>query len=100
MKLNEAPQLTEGPLFLPVLVELLRQIAKKVNSLASGSASAFENTGTAAPTTGTWAQGDFVKNSAPAEAGSAGSKYITQGWTCTVSGAPGTWLPVRTLTGN
>lgn len=55
---------------------------------------------TAAPVAGTWSVGDIVVNTAPAEAGTAGSKYITLGWTCTVAGTPGTWLPMRTLTGN
>lgn len=38
----------------------------------------------AAPTTGTYAVGEIVLNSAPASAG-----YI--GWVCTVAGTPGTW---------
>jgi hypothetical protein len=38
----------------------------------------------AAPTTGTWAVGNIVYNTAPASAG-----YI--GWVCTVAGTPGTW---------
>jgi hypothetical protein len=39
---------------------------------------------TAAPTTGTWLQGDVVMNSAPAAGG-------TPGWVCVVAGTPGTW---------
>lgn len=54
----------------------------------------------AAPTSGSWYVGDRVLNSAPAEAGSAASKYVVDGWVCTVAGSPGTWLPQRTLTGN
>lgn len=42
--------------------------------------------GTAAPTTGTWKQGDIVYNAAPASGG-----YV--GWICVVAGAPGTWSP-------
>ena len=38
----------------------------------------------AAPTTGTWALGDIVWNSAPAGSG-------TIGWVCTAAGTPGTW---------
>ena len=49
---------------------------------------------------GTWAQGDVIRNATPAEAGSAGSKYVVTGWICTASGAPGTWLQCRVLTGN
>lgn len=40
---------------------------------------------TAAPTTGTWARGDYVRNSNPA----VGSP---KGWFCTVAGTPGTWV--------
>lgn len=39
----------------------------------------------AVPTTGTWKVGDQVANNAPA----AGQP---KGWTCTVSGTPGTWV--------
>ena len=38
----------------------------------------------AAPTTGTWAQGDVIYNSAPVSGGYAG-------FICTVAGTPGTW---------
>lgn len=75
-------------------------VAVKLNGLASGNYSARDGQQTAAPTTGTWRQGDMVWNSNPTEAGGAGSAYVTVGWICTVSGAPGTWLPMRTLTGN
>lgn len=74
------------------LYELLREHALVINAL--------RNEGTAAPTTGTWSVGSFVWNTAPAEAGSASSKYVVLGWTCTVAGTPGTWLACRTLTGN
>mgnify|MGYP001351527838 CR=1 FL=1 len=40
--------------------------------------------GTAAPTTGTWARGDIVYNSAPSATGFAG-------WVCVTAGTPGTW---------
>ena len=56
--------------------------------------------GSAAPTTGTWAVGDRVFNTAPSEQGAASSKYTVLGWVCTVAGTPGTWLEMRTLTGN
>ena len=46
--------------------------------------------GSAAPTTGTWAVGDRFWNSAPASAG-----YI--GWVCTVAGTPGTWKGFGTI---
>lgn len=100
MKVNEAPQLTAGPYFEATLTELLRSIAKKLNALSSGTFAARDNTATAAPTAGTWAQGDFVENSNKVEAGVPTAKYVVQGWDCTVGGTPGTWLPRRTLTGN
>src|ERR1051325_2319457 len=40
--------------------------------------------GSAAPTSGTWQQGDIVLNDTPTAGG-----FI--GWTCTASGMPGTW---------
>ena len=54
---------------------------------------------TAAPTGGKYVAGDIVRNSAPAEAGGAGSMYVTLGWICTVTGDPGTWKEMRVLTG-
>ena len=86
------PREVSGYGFVPRLFELFREHAQAINSL--------RNEGTAAPTTGTWKQGDFMWNTAPAEAGSASSKYVVIGWVCTVSGTPGTWLASRTLTGN
>lgn len=41
--------------------------------------------GTAIPTTGQWLQGDIVFNTTPA----SGSPFA---WTCSVAGAPGTWI--------
>lgn len=83
------------------LHDFFRPLVTKVNGLASGSfADSADNAATAAPTTGAWAVGDFVRNSAPAEAGSASSMYVVIGWVCTVAGTPGTWVPCRFLTGN
>jgi len=42
-------------------------------------------TATSVPTTGTWAVGDIVWNSAPTAGG-------TIGWVCTTGGAPGTFV--------
>ena len=44
---------------------------------------------TAAPSTGTWARGNIVYNSAPDSLG-------VLGWICTASGSPGTWQPMST----
>lgn len=78
----------------------LREHATQINLMAEGRQSAFYQARTAVPTTETWAQGDFVLNSAPSELGGAGSKYIIHGWRCVASGTPGTWVQCRFLTGN
>jgi len=83
-----------------VLTRLLKNIAAKVNAIGDGKLAGSDLVAAAIPTTGTYAQGDFIRNSAPVEAGTAGSKYIVVGWCCTVSGSPGTLLPCRFLTGN
>ena len=74
------------------LNELFKRIAYAINEEKHES--------TTAPTTGLWAVGNKVWNSAPSELGSASSKYVIIGWVCTVSGEPGTWVEMRTLTGN
>lgn len=88
-----------APQYRVRLYDLLRQIAVQVNNLSDGVINA-RYTATAAPTTGSHSVGDQVLNSAPAEAGTAGSKYVIYGWQCTVAGTPGTWLQMRYLTGN
>jgi hypothetical protein len=55
---------------------------------------------TTAPTVGTFQAGDKVWSNSPTEQGTAGSKYIITGYICSVAGTPGTWLPMRVLTGN
>lgn len=97
MKLPVNPNIPQAQV---ELTRLLRDITKQVNAITEGNAYAHHGAMTAAPTTGTWAIGDVVKNSAPAEAGAASSKYVITGWICTVSGTPGTWLEMRVLTGN
>ena len=82
------------------LAEIFRKIDDQVNRLSEGNITASYNAYTAAPTTGTHAVGDFIRHSAPAEAGAPGAKYVTLGFICTVSGTPGTWLSCRVLTGN
>lgn len=82
------------------LIELLRRIAYQLNQLSEGSIEAKYNASLAAPTTGRWQQGDWIENSNPVELGAPGSKYVINGFKCTVSGSPGTWLQSRALTGN
>lgn len=101
MKLPQDPRLPlDQATMRQRLTDLFRDIAQQVNGLSEGRASAVYSALTAAPTTGTHAQGDFVKNSAPAELGAVSSKYVILGWVCTVGGTPGTWLECRVLTGN
>lgn len=82
------------------LTQWLRNAAYQCNLLADGALAAITNARTSAPTTGSWQQGDFVRNSAPVEAGVALSKYVIFGWVAVSSGTPGTWLECRFLTGN
>ena len=82
------------------LSRLFRNIAMKVNGIADGRLAQIDNARTSVPTTGTWAKGDFVANSNPSEAGTAGSKYVLLGWVNVAGGTPGTFKEVRTLTGN
>lgn len=100
MRLQADPHL---PLDLPFLVRqldsLYRQIAGQLNRLSEGYLEATTNADIAAPTTGDWNRGDFIRNREPAELGSSGSKYVVMGWVCVASGAPGTWVPCRVLTG-
>lgn len=100
MRLPSDPRLpgVNTPNFLTQLTNLYRDIAKQLNLLTEGSIEAVTNKATAAPTAGVYQIGDFVKNSAPAEAGTAGSKYIITGWICTAS--PLTFKESRVLTGN
>lgn len=59
-----------------------------------------EDWGTAPPTFGTYPLGSVRNNSAPAELGTAGSKYVIDKWRCVTAGTPGTWVACRCLTGN
>lgn len=83
----------------PILQREFREHAIQVNNLAEGRIAAVTNATTAAPTSGPNQQGDFVRNSAPVELGSASSKYVILGWVCVASGTPGTWVQCRVLTG-
>jgi hypothetical protein len=82
------------------LLKYLRDMAQQINGLSEGRLVNRYQSQTAIPTTGSYAQGDIVWKSNPVEAGVATAKYVIIGWVCTVSGAPGTLLEMRTLTGN
>lgn len=106
MKLIENPQLPIGPDGAYArdlnfaLSQIFRVIAQKVNLIADGRISGSDFVADSVPTTGTFRPGDFIRNSAPVEAGTAGGKFVNLGWVCTVGGSPGTLLPCRVLTGN
>jgi hypothetical protein len=96
VKLNTQPRTAVKD---PVLQRELSEHAFLVNMLTDGRIKGTNNATTAAPTTGAYAPGDFVRNSAPAEAGAGGSKYVVFGWLC-VDDDPLTFLDCRFLTGN
>ena len=96
MRLNTSPRLPADP----VLQREMREHATLVNLISEGRLTGTVNAQNAVPTTGAFAQGDFVKNSEPTELGTAPNKYVVLGWVCTVSGDPATFVPVRALTGN
>lgn len=86
------------------LNDIISRTNDQLNRLTEGQASAVHNKLTAAPTTGIYSSGDFVKNATPSELGSVGSKYVIEGWFCTVGGdfatTPPTFVEKRFLTGN
>jgi hypothetical protein len=87
MKLTTNIQLSKDPEQLVVqLTALLRDINQQVNGLTDGNVFAVHSARVAAPTTGTFANGDFVRNKTPSGA------TPTFGWICTASGTPGTWV--------
>lgn len=81
------------------LIRELKDHAQQVNSLSEGRMVASYNAVPSVPTTGAYAVGDFVRNSAPSELGSASSKYVIFGWLCT-DDSPLTFVQCRFLTGN
>jgi hypothetical protein len=82
------------------LADQLGQHASQVNLLTEGRISAVHSAMGAPPSTGIWAQGDFIRNAMPSETGSTGNKYVIAGWLCVTSGTPGAWVACRFLTGN
>ncbi len=82
------------------LSRVLREIGSQLNALSEGQLVASYSAAAAAPTTGTYAAGDVIRNSAPGVLGTAGSQYVITGWVNVVSGTPGTWVQMRSLTGS
>lgn len=83
------------------LVEEIRRHAVQINQMTEGKIAAVHNAVSSVPTTADHAQGDFIRNSAPEELGSGGSKYVVFGWQYvdTGGGVMG-WIELRFLTGN
>lgn len=101
MRLDENPLLpADTDRLSQRLSDVLRDHAQATNQVAEGKIDGAPNALTAAPTTGQYKQGDFVRNSAPAELGVATARYVVFGWLCVVSGTPGTFVQMRYLTGN
>lgn len=85
--------------FYKALKKILDQLVQQLNELTEGRIVSITNAQTTAPTTGSFAPGDFVKNSNRSELGTPGSQYILDGWECATSD-PLTWFERRFLTGN
>lgn len=102
MRIEQQPSLPINSVadLVNALQRYFSRLGTQLNAVSEGQLVAAHNAGTAAPTTGTYAVGDFIRNSAPAEAGSALSKYVIFGWVCVTGGTPGTWKECRFLTGN
>ena len=101
MRLNTDPRLPQNDDLRTLktrLTEVFREVATQVNATSEGAINGASNAATVAPTAGKYAVGDVVRNSAPVELGSAGSKYVIYGWI--VVAAPLTFVPMRFLTGN
>ncbi len=77
-------------------------LGRQINALSEGAHAASYGAVSAKPTTGVFARGDFVTKLHPAEAGTAGSKYLIHGWTCVSDGSASaaSFVEARYLTGN
>jgi len=96
MKLSTTPRVGADP----QLHRELREHALQVNGISEGRMAASYGAQASVPTAGLYAKGDFVRNSDPAELGTAGSKYVIFGWINVAGGEPGTFVQMRFLTGN
>ena len=99
-RLDETIRMPRGVLTGPEvqqLSDLLREHAIAINGMYGRLQISY---GTSAPTTGSHTTSEYVANTIFSERGSYGSKYIVRGWACVETGAPGTWVEDRGLTGN
>jgi hypothetical protein len=105
MRLDPNPRIpADGQPLNRRLSELFRAINATVNQLSENKAEARYQARDAIPTTGTYAVGDYVDNSAPTKLGTAGSRYVIYGWKRLTAGNShvlGTdWVQDRRLTGD
>lgn len=89
------PDVKDDKMYLRQLVQRLYELFRQISN-AHNDSYYWETSGSVAPTTGSWADGDKCKNTSPSELGTAGSKYVITGWVY----VSGNWLDMRTLTGN
>ena len=80
----------------------LRDIAEQMNKLSEGRQDAHYNEHTAAPTTGVYALGDFVRHGSAHETGSVGDKHTFAGFQCVSEGSASaaSFVEVHWSTGN
>ena len=100
-QINSDPRLPQGDDVRQLksrMYEIHRDLSAQINATSSGAIAGAYNAATAAPTEGKYAVGDIVRNSAPVELGTAGSRYVLFGWQCMA--APRTFVQLRMLTGN
>ena|ERR1700760_797727 len=81
------------------LKQILTQLVDQLNNLTEGQLAAVQNAQAAAPTTGTYQRGDFVRNNVPSVQGTAGAQYVVLGWLCVSAGSPGVFVACRAPTG-
>lgn len=93
MKLPVDPRLPSGDTLIRRLTDLFKPLLEQVNSLTEGRIASVHNAQTSAPSTGTYAAGDFIRNSAAADTGDGTAIF---GWLCVLSGTPGTWFEICT----
>lgn len=101
MRLNTDPRLPQNEDMKALkqrLYEINRDVATQVNNMSEGFLQGASNAAAAAPVTGSYVKGDFVRNSAPAELGATTQKYVIFGWFCIA--APLTFVEMRFFTGN
>lgn len=97
---NRLPQTYDAA----TLQRLLAEFAQQVNGISEGQMQARTNASASMPSSGSYANGDFVAKKPIAEAGGGGSKYVILGWLRLTNSAAHVlntdWVEARVLTGN